>query len=100
MTDSSARPLSKITVGMPACLASNDRRNQRRGIERRQHDAVDALGDEILHDVDLALAIVFEQRALPVDLDVAQLHSGGLQRPGMHRLPEHVRRALGDHGDA
>ena len=37
------------------------------------------------------------QRALPDDLDVQVL--ARLARPALDRLPEHVRRALGNHGD-
>ena len=48
----------------PACLASRTTRLQGLRIERRQADAVDALGDEILHQVDLRLAIAFGDRAL------------------------------------
>ena len=48
-------------------------------------------------DVDLSLAVVLQQRAFPVDLDVAHL-LGRLQGAGVHRFPEDVRRALGNHG--
>ena len=55
--------------------ASRTTRYQGLRIERRQADAVDALGDEILHQVDLRLAIALGDRAFPDDVDV------GLFRP-------------------
>ena len=85
--------------GNPFALGVGHRRHERRGVERRQDDAVDALRHEIADDVDLPLAIVLEQGALPVNIDVAEF-LGRLEGAGVHRLPEHVRRALGNHGDA
>ena len=73
------------------------RRAERRVVERREHDAADALRDERAHDVDLRLEVVLLERALPDDVDVDLLRR--LHRAGVHALPELVRRPLRDHGD-
>ena len=98
--DSSAE--SKMTTGMPARLRLLDRPHQRPGVERRQHDAADALALEALDDLDLLLAVVLAQRALPDDADVDALRlqlALGLDRAGVDGVPELVRRALRDDRD-
>ena len=50
-----------------------DRFDERPGIERGDHDSVDACGDRILNELDLQHAIVFLLRTLPDHFDVPQL---------------------------
>src|SRR5947209_6959758 len=67
-------------------------------VERCEHDAVDALTEEVLDDFDLLVPIVLFHRSFPDDVDallVPRLH-----RTGMDRLPELVRGALGNDGEA
>ena len=77
-----------------------DRPHERLLVERGEHDAVDALTGEGLHDLHLLLAVVLAQRPLPDQLD---LQAGGfevactLDGAGMHRTPElHVGRLRHD----
>ena len=60
-------PESMMTVGIPARAASSTGRTSARAVERREHDAGDALRDEALDDLDLLLAVVLAERALPDD---------------------------------
>ena len=91
-----------MTTGMPARDGFLDRPDERPGVERRQHDAADALAQEALDDLDLLLAIVLAERALPdhVDVDALRLQLAlGLDRAGVDGAPELVGRALGDDRD-
>ena len=72
-------------------------------IQRRDDDAADALGREILDDLHLLLAVVLAERTLPDDLHVDALGLElllGLHGAGMDGLPELVGSALGNDRDA
>jgi hypothetical protein len=74
-----------------------DRLHERRLVERREADPRDAAAHRVLDLRDLRVAVVFAQRSAPDDVH-AELGAGLLgARPDA--LPEHVRRALRDHGD-
>src|SRR5215813_2241944 len=66
-------------------------------MRRGEHDAVDALVDHVLDDVDLARIISLLSGAFPDDLDVEIL--ARRVRARFDRLPERVRDALGNYGD-
>src|SRR6185436_652656 len=76
--------------------------HERLVVERREHDAVHALGRERLDHLDLLLAVVFPQRAFPRELDVHALGREvalGAVRARVDRAPELVGLALRDHRD-
>ena len=85
-----------ITTGIPLATAVSTGWTRALGVERGQDDAVDPGRDRVLDELDLLDAIVFLLRALPDHLDVAQLLRG-LHGARVDRLPELVRRPLGDH---
>ena len=87
-----------MTTGIFASTRLSHGADERLVVERREHDARDALRGERLHDVDLRFEIVFLERALPDDVDAELLRR--LDRAGVDRFPELVRRALRDHRDA
>ena len=91
------RSESKMTTGIFAATARLDRAAERLVVERREHDAGDALRDEALHDVDLAL----RSSSLSGPFQTMSTSSSlrGLHRAGVDGLPELVRRPLGDHRD-
>ncbi len=66
-------------------------------VERGEDQGVDAGAGQGLDDLDLLVAVVLLERALPDDLD-AELPGGG-ERSGMDGFPELVGRADGDDGD-
>ncbi len=70
---------------------------QRRVIEWRQHNAIDAPRNHILDDLDLLLAVVFLERPFPENVDIQFF--GGLEGAGVDGFPEFMRRALGNHGN-
>ena len=74
-----------------------DRADERRLVERREHDPRHAARDEALDLGHLRCPIVFAKRAPPDDVD-AKLASG-LRSARVNALPEYVRCALGDDGD-
>lgn len=79
------------------------RASQRTRIQRRQHHAAHAAGDEIFHHLHLLLAIIFAQRAFPNDVGIDPF---GLQfarsfnRTGVNGFPKLVGRAFGNDRDA
>jgi hypothetical protein len=81
-----------------AALRLAQDRHERAIVERGQHDAVDPAREEVLHHLDLLVSIVLAHRTLPGHVR-SQL-AGSFDRPGVNRLPEFVRRPLGDHRDA
>ena len=86
--------------GDAGALRFLDRPHQRARIERGEHDAVDALAQEPFDDLDLLLAVVLANRALPGEADGHALRLVlplRLDRAGMDALPELVRRPLRDH---
>ncbi len=83
--------------GDPGPAGLRDRPDEGPVVERREDEGVDAGAGQGLDDLDLLVAVVFLERALPDDLD-AELPGGG-QGPGMDGLPEFVGRADGDDGD-
>ena len=87
----------KMTVGIPLRAASSTGRDERPVVDRRQDDGVDAGVDHRLDDLDLLVAVVLAERALPDDLRPEL--AGGRERPGVDGLPELVRRAHGDDGE-
>ena len=67
-----------------------DRALQRLAVERRQHDALDALAGEAFDDLDLLLAIVLADRALPqhrTGVPGGGQLGGGLLGPDASRAP-------------
>ena len=76
-----------------------DRADQGLFVERRDADAIDLLRHEVLHDADLAIAVVLQERPLPENLDVAEFLRC-LLGTRVNRLPKDVRRSFGDDGDA
>ena len=82
-------PESKILRG---ALDDRDERLAVRGSER---DAVDALVDEVVDDVDLAREVDLGSGAVPADIDPQLLPR--LDRAGVNCLPEDVRLSLRDH---
>ncbi len=66
-------------------------------VERGEDDPVDALGLELLNDLDLLGAVVLLVRALPNDRDTQVF--AGLLGALLHALPEDMRGALGNDGD-
>src|SRR6266496_3112176 len=71
-------------------------------VEGGEDDPVHALAGEPLHDLDLLLAVVLAEGALPDDLDRDPIHRqvlAGLHRPRVDALPELVGEALGDDRD-
>ena len=87
-----------MTTGMPLATAASTGSTSALAVERGQHDPVDPGGDRVLDELDLLDAVVLLLRPLPDHLDVPEL-VGGLQRPGVDRLPELVGRPLGDDHD-
>ena len=72
-----------------------DRLDQRPGVERGQHDAVDPAGDRVLDELDL-----LRRSSSFWGPARSRRHSqlvGRLERAGMDRLPELVGRPLGNH---
>ena len=88
---------------MPAPLRFLDRPHQRLCVERREHDAADALAQEALDHLDLLLAIVLAERPLPDHAGrrrpAPASSRSALTAPAWMRLPELVRRALRDDRD-
>ena len=74
-----------------------DRTHERRFVERSEDDARYAARDEAFDLGDLRRAIVFAKRSPPDDVDAKLLRRLG--RACVNALPEHVRRALRNHGD-
>ena len=72
-------------------------RCERHLVEGHQDDPVHTADDEVLHDLNLGRAIVLPDRTLPEHLD-AQLQGSRLGAR-VHRLPELVRRSLGNDRD-
>src|SRR5215510_1655207 len=66
-------------------------------MRRGEHDAVNALVDHVLDDVDLFGISRFLSGVFPEDLDVEVLASS--VRPRFDRLPERVRNAFGNYCD-
>ena len=76
-----------------------DRPLQGPAVERREHDPLDALADEALDDLDLLLAVVLADRALPDDADRrpgGRELGGGLLGADADARPVLVRRAFRD----
>src|ERR1051326_276537 len=76
--------------------------DQRLRIQRRQHYGAHAAHHEILHNLNLLVAVVFAQRAFPDDVHFGSLPGQlalGLDRPRMDRFPKLVCRALGNDSD-
>ena len=70
---------------------------------RRQHDAVDFVGDVAVDDADLLEHVVFLERTVPDDLRGDALLRQVLSRAlgaALDRLPEFMRQSLGNDGDA
>src|SRR5215471_18859089 len=74
-----------------------DHRHQRVAVRRGEHDAVNALVDHVLDDVDLFGISRFLSGAFPEDLDVEVLARS--VRARFDRRPERVRNAFGNYGD-
>ena len=71
-------------------------------IERGQYDSANALTNEAFHHLDLPLAFVFAQGALPDYFDVRSLgciFTGSFVGASVNAFPKLVSSAFGDHGD-
>ena len=71
-------------------------------VQRRQHDAIDALRSETFDHLDLLLAIVFAQRAFPDHSHLVARRRKLTRRfdgAGVNAFPKLMRSALGDNRD-
>jgi hypothetical protein len=84
-----------ISTGTPRARVV-EHRNERPVVEGSKHDPVDAAAEEVLHHLDLLVAIVLADRPLPDHLDTELARS--LDRARVHRLPVFVGGALGNDG--
>src|SRR5438094_2295761 len=78
------------------------RSHQTPAVQRREDDALHAFADETLHDLDLLLAVIFANRALPDQgYRIAGRRKLALRAHGsrVDRLPELMCRALRNNGD-
>ena len=75
-----------------------DDRHERFAVAGREGDAIDVLVDEVVNDADLLAEIELSGGAVPEDLRAHFI--AGLDCAGVNGLPEDVRLAFGNYGDA